>query len=152
MGKRSEGEVLFQEATVVLGGVERTLKVRSLKDTRAFREQVGTALAPYIDVLFESDVTTKGKDGQGDIDIPKALGRLLPRILGQGVDNLIDLAYAYVEGQDESLKAAMDEASDKERLAAGLAILKVTLPFVIQVATVAIEATEMASPGRSSSR
>jgi len=132
--KRSEAQVLFQEATITLGGEPHTLAVRSMKDTREWREQLGTMLAPHLGaVVRESQVAVE--NGAAEVDMVSALEAALPGIMGKGAEDIIDLLYAYAP---DDMKEAIDAASDGERFDAALEVFALAVPFVLKMAKIGL--------------
>ncbi|MFA5187192.1 MAG: hypothetical protein WC551_12005 [Patescibacteria group bacterium] len=111
---RSEEDILLGQAAVKLAGKDYTIKVKSIRETHTFRKRLGVLLAG---VFPGGDLTAKAA---------MSFASLLPTLLSDGVDMLVDLPALYAP----ELTEAAQSATEDELLEAGIVVLELTFPLV----------------------
>ena len=122
MADHVETDALLQQARVTLGGVEHTIRVRSIRDTAEFRRVLGHLLGNGLSPLL-SVATDGGKLNSADL-----LASLLPALLGDGLDSAHEIVSLYAP----ELVEAVSGATDEEVVGAALEVVSLALPLAIR--------------------
>ena len=132
--KRDEQDIILQQVRVVLAGEERTVAVKSLKDSKEFRRHLGKAMgnigADILQALPEGVTDRAVSTGKiPNADMAAIVRMAGPLILGDGVDELIDLLWAYAP----ELREFETTSTDDEQIAAALAIMEAASPLLLRL-------------------
>lgn len=114
--ERSETAIMLHEAQVVLCGEPRVFRVRTIRETAAFRRAIGEILGGVV-----LDIMENAGDRRNMIQ------SILPVVMAEGIDKLIDLPFLYAP----ELAEWREGASDAELIDAGMGVLELAFPLVL---------------------
>jgi len=129
--QRSTTDKCLQRFSITLGGVEREVGVRPIRQMAELRRKIGEMVAGVADVYTSG---TQEKD---------FLRLAMPAILSDGIDCVMELPALYAP----ELAEACIEASEEELLDAGFEVLKIVFPFVQRALTGALAIVSRAIAG-----
>lgn len=112
-------DVAADRVEVTLGGETHYIKLKPIAETKEWRRKVMKVFSPVLSDLF---------DPNGEIDSNRMFDCVLPYMVGEGCDRLVDLMVEYAP----ELKEAIGGASDEERFVAAEALMVATLPFILR--------------------
>ena len=121
--QRTETDKCLQRFSIRLGGVEREVGVRPIREMVELRRRIGAMVAGVADVYTS---------GAAEKDW---LRLAMPAILAEGVDTVMDLPLLYAP----ELADVCAEADEMELLDAGFEVLEIVFPFVQRALIGALE-------------
>lgn len=150
--KRSDEEIVCQQATIRLDGEDHTIRVKSIAESLEYRRALGRLLKDakaYLRGMDLSDLlsgaASKTKGGNKDKDVAnKALGlemlvELAAYLLSDGIAHIPDIVKSYCP----ELKDEIARASDEELLDAAQEVIRLTFPLLLKMANLAMSTFQM---------
>ncbi|HUT58985.1 MAG TPA: hypothetical protein VNA25_14145 [Phycisphaerae bacterium] len=123
----AETETILGIRTVTLAGQARNFDIKSIKDTRKFRQRVGELMGSLVEPLYNAYMKAEGDTDK--IDTQNLFALLIPLVLGDGVDALLDMLWLYAP----ELKEFEEGATEDEILDAALEVLEIAFPLVLKI-------------------
>ena len=139
----ADTQTVLQIREVTLAGQARSFKIKSIGETHEFRRRVGQLVGTFVKPLYDAymeaeaktrvqgkaDAKAKPEDWVDKLDVQALSAQLLPLLLGEGVDALVDMLWTYAP----ELKEFEADATDDEILDAALEVLEIAFPLVLKI-------------------
>ena len=154
--KRTEDQVLMSEPLtmkvfcqpppeplrVSLGGESYEIPIRRIREAHDWRRKVGVLCGRFAKVIFSS---SKYPDGDFEVDLGEAFSAVLPVVLGEGFEDLIECFFLYAPDLPRAEIEA--KATDEEMIDAALEVFKIGFPFVLRMSKAALAMVAAGQPG-----
>ena len=119
----TEEMVVAMRAVVILGGIEHTVKVKTIDETLDFRTKIGEIFGGVFGPLAAAGGSVTPES------IARAMEQMMPSLLGKSFDAFLGLVVAY----EPDLAKPFEEATEDERIDAAVEVLRLALPLVDKI-------------------
>ncbi len=141
MTERNEMDKICQTFEVTLGGKQYTLPIKPILPMREFRKRIAELARMLVGELAKNPETiagiaaaaqekketaAPGENGKEFENLFQAFGPLLPVVISDGLDALIEMLWAYAP----ELREHETEANEEEIVGAAMEVLEIALPLV----------------------